>query len=156
MLDYILRFIRLKIDKYRYHKILKKKLYEENVGLFIESNDLSEFEIETLIKKGFVIFSGNFIIYYISCNGTTVKIYNSDIVSNGYSYITKYDSLYKILESIYSLYLVTNAINSLMSIKNIYDDPEHVFIDINSIGVIDINTIRRYVEYKEELWIRLF
>ena len=154
MLDYILRFIRLKIDKYRYHKILKKKLYEENVGLFIESNDLSEFEIGTLIKKGFVVFSGNFIIYYIS--GTTVKIYNSDIISDRYSYVTKYDNLHELLESIYSLYLVTNVISSVVSIKNIYDDPKHVFIDINSFCIIDINTVRSYIEYKEELWIRLF
>ena len=156
MLDYILRFIRLKIDKYRYHKILKKKLFEENVGLFIESNDLSEFEIETLIKKGFVVFSGNFIIYYISYNDTTVKIYNIRITSDRYSYVTKYDNLRELLESIYSLYLVSNVISSMVSIKNIYDDPKHVFIDINSFCIIDINTVRSYIEYKEELWIRLF
>lgn len=151
----LIRRIKLVIDKYRYKKLIKQ--YNDEVGLFIESNSISDFEKTELCKNGYAIFSNAFITFYDSDTSSLVKLFPNNDINIKYLYITNYSSIMTILKSIYSIYMI-DRMSLIEKYYDMYEDPSMEFIDINELELKTkiISKIYDIINYKEEPWLQYF
>lgn len=155
------RSIRLLFDRWRLKHILKGDLKKDDVGLFVESNTLSDFQESQLINKGYVIISNSFISSKgeVGSHSTRIEIMSDPFLDEGYSYITNNKDIKDIFDSMYKIYRVS-AIDEDSS--TVYIDPERVFIDLNDLLENPIKSMEilmfifTKVMDKEYKWISLF